>query len=164
MRQAVAGIGLLQIVIIILAVTTALVHLDKALMLGFPFSHPGGMPAGAPPASHGGAPGATPGGGVGRRPSGPPLALPLPLPVLFFLNFLGYIVLIAAHYLPLPVLQRYRSVTRWLLIAFAAVTILGYFAIVGEAPNALGAFDKAVEFALILFLLIEAWYVRVARG
>src|SRR5690348_5315300 len=79
-RQAVAGIGLLQIVIIVLAVTTALVHLDKALMLGFPFGHSGGMPSGMPAGSHGGAPGSAL-SGVGRRPAGPPLSLPLPLPV-----------------------------------------------------------------------------------
>jgi hypothetical protein len=81
------------------------------------------------------------------------------LPVLFFLNFLGYIVLVAALYLPVPILRRNQNVTRWLLIAFAVVTIWGYFAIVGEAPNALGAFDKAVEIALIVFLLFEAYYV-----
>ena len=101
--------------------------------------------------------------GSGRVPTGHGPSLPLPLPVLFFLNFLGYAVLIAALYLPVPVLQRYRPITRWVLIAFAAVTIWGYFAIVGEAPNALGAFDKAVELALILFLLIEAFYVRAIR-
>lgn len=164
--QTALGIGLLQVVIIVLAVVTALVHLDKALTLGFPFGHPMGIQFGAPMggAPHGAAPGAVPGhtaGGTsaGRPPVGHGPSLPLPLSVLFFLNFLGYIVLIAAHYLPVPILQRYRSVTRWLLIAFAIVTIWGYFAIVGEAPNALGAFDKAVEISLIIFLLIEAYYV-----
>lgn len=170
-RHAISRIGLLQVVIIVLAIVTALVHLDKALMLGFPFGHPAGLPLGAPSGGHapapggasGGAHGAAPGGARGGRPSGPGLALPLPLPVLFFLNFLGYIVLIAALYLPLPFLQRYHAVIRWLLIAFAVVTILGYFAIVGEAPNALGAFDKAVELALIVFLLIDAYYAHVSR-
>lgn len=167
--QTVSRIGLLQAVIIVLAVVTALVHLDKALMLGFPFGHPMGIQFGAPMmggAAHGAAPGAFPGhngtaGGttMGRPAGGHGPSLPLPLPVLFFLNFLGYSVLIAALYLPMTILRRYQNVTRWLLIAFAVVTIWGYFAIVGEAPNALGAFDKAVEISLIVFLLLETYYV-----
>lgn len=168
MSPAGQGIGLLPALILVLAIFTALVHLDKALTLGFPFGHPigiqfgGGMPAGGAGA-HGAAPGGmpAPGGGTGRPPAGRGPSLPLPLPVLFFLNFLGYIVLAAALYLPVPVLQRYRFITRWLLIAFAAATIWGYVAIVGEVPNALGAFDKAAEISLILFLLIEAYYLRV---
>jgi hypothetical protein len=143
------------VVILALVLTTALVHLDKAIMLSSAMGHH----AVPPPGTHAGAAGSH-GGAAGRVP----LALPLPLPVLFFLNFLGYIVLGAALYAPLPLLRRYQRLIRWLLIAYTAVTILAYIAIVGEAPNALGAFDKAIELALIVFLLIEDRYLQVTRG
>jgi hypothetical protein len=136
------------VAIIALIVITAVVHLDKAITLSSAMAH---HPA--PP------PGSRPGGAPGRAP----LPLPLPLPVLFFLNFLGYIVLGAALYAPLPLLRRYQRLIRWLLIAYTAVTILAYFAIVGEAPNALGGFDKAIEIALIALLLIEDRFVQVTQ-
>ncbi len=165
--RTVRTFGLLQLVIAVLTVATALVHLDKALAMGVFGIHwswvPGTMPAGFHP---GGAPGHA--GPAGGHPSGPPrggLPLPLPLPVLFLLNFIGYVVLLVALYVPLPRLalfqQRYHGLIRWMLIAFTAVTILGYFAIIGTNPNPLGEFDKAVEIALFVFLLLEDGYSRV---
>jgi hypothetical protein len=161
-RGATFSISLLQVVIIVLTVATAFIHLDKALMLGVFGGHPAGMPSG----SHTGAPGA-----AGGHPARPPrrggmLPLPLPLSVLFLLNFIGYLVLIVALYLPLPRLaryqQRYHRLIRWVLAAFALVTILGYFAIVGSMPNPLGELDKALEIGLIVFLLIEDRYTQAA--
>ena len=35
----------------------------------------------------------------------------------FILNALGYVALLAALYLPVPQLARYRNVVRWILIA-----------------------------------------------
>jgi hypothetical protein len=90
--------------------------------------------------------------------------LPLPLPVLFSLNFLGYLVLVAALYLPLPLLRHHRRALRWTLVAFTALTIVAYFAIVGGISNPLGEFDKAIELALIAFLFIEDRYLQVTRG
>ena len=89
--------------------------------------------------------------------------LPVPLSTLFYLNFVGYIVLVTALYLPF--LRRYQAMIRWLLIAFAALTILAYFLIAGTMLNPLGYADKAVEVALIVLLLIEGWHMRRhARG
>lgn len=140
-------IGPLEIAIILLALATALMHLDKALAMGLfggsAPAAPAGMPGGGPPR---GRPTGVPGGG---------LPLPLPLPVLFLLNFLGYLILIAARYLPIPPPRRYQRMIRWALIVYAATTLLGYYAVVGLAPVPLGAPDKAVEIALIVFLLIE---------
>jgi hypothetical protein len=164
-RRAVSSIGLLQVVIILLALATAFVHLDKAWMLGVFGGHPAMPSGGMPSGSHAGAPSAT-GGHRAGAPRGGMLPLPLPLSVLFLLNFVGYLVLIVALYVPLPRLaryqQRYHRLIRWLLIAFAAITILGYFAIVGTMPNPLGELDKALEIGLIVFLLLEDRYTQVA--
>jgi hypothetical protein len=158
--------GLLQVVIILLALATALIHLDKALTLhvfGLRLDWlPGAMPARPHP---GGAPGpGAPGGHKMGAPRGG--MMPLPLSALFLLNFIGYVVLIVALYVPLPHLapyqQRYHRAIRWALIVFAALTIYGYFAIVGGAPNALGELDKALEIGLIVFLLLEDRYTQVA--
>jgi hypothetical protein len=164
--------GLLQVAIVVLTVATALVHLDKALALSVFGIHLGWIPGAMPANFHpGGAAGPGHAGpGAGGRPMGAPrggmmLPLPFPLPVLFFFNFVGNAILLVALYVPLPRLarfqQRYHRVIRWVLIAFAAATILGYFAIVGTNQNALGEFDKAMEIALIVFLLLEDGYSRV---
>ncbi len=84
--------------------------------------------------------------------------LPLPLPVLFFLNFFGYITLAVALYLPL--LQRYQRVIRWILIMYTLVTIILWFLINGSHPNQLAYIDKPAEVTLIILLLIEDWRAR----
>ncbi len=81
------------------------------------------------------------------------MQLPLPLPVLFDLNFIGYIVLAAALYLPL--LVRYRRLIRWMLIAYTAITILAWFLITNAHPNTFAYIDKPIEVALIILLIIE---------
>ena len=86
------------------------------------------------------------------------MLLPLPLPVLFFLNFFGYITLAVALYLPL--LRRYQRVIRWTLIVYTAITILAWFLITGARPNLLAYIDKPVEVALIILLLIEDQQAR----
>ncbi len=167
-RRAVSSFGLLQVVILLLALATALIHLDKALAQGVFGLHLGWLPGVVPAGSRPG--GAFGPGATGGHPAGPPrggmMPLPLPLSVLFLLNFVGYLVLIVALYLPVPRLasyqQRYHRLIRWALIAFAAVTIYGYFAIVGTMPNPLGELDKALEIGLIVFLLLEDRYTQVA--
>ena len=84
--------------------------------------------------------------------------LPLSLPVLFDLNFIGYIVLVGALYL--PVLQRFQRLTRWLLIGYTAITILLWYLISGGHSDMVAYIDKFVEVVLIAFLLIEGWQAR----
>jgi hypothetical protein len=72
--------------------------------------------------------------------------------MLFILNGIGYIVLVAALYL--PQLKQYHSWVRWALIAFAAVTVLAWVAIGMRTPVAY--FDKLVEILLIALLVIES--------
>jgi hypothetical protein len=153
-RRSISRIGLLQIAIIILTVLTAIVHLQKGLtMLG------GGAPPAGLHAGPGGIGGRHGGGFGGGRPGGgggPSLLalLPIPLPVLFLLNGIAYLVLIIALYL--PALRPYQNIVRWLLIILAALTIVSYFLIAGTRFNLLGYIDKPIEVALIVLLLIEA--------
>lgn len=76
--------------------------------------------------------------------------------VMFLANAVGYVGLLAALYLRLPIafLSQNRSLIRWVLVAFAAVTILGWVAI--GARNMIGYVDKAMEVGLIILLFVEA--------
>ena len=100
------------------------------------------------------------------------MMLPLPLQVLFYLNFIGYIVLAVAYYLPsllqFQPLLRYQRAIRWLLIAYAAVTIVLWFLITGGGYNIIAYIDKPIEVALIILLLIDdrqtSRQARLQRG
>ena len=72
----------------------------------------------------------------------------------FILNGLGYLTLLAALYLPVPQIARYRDVVRWVLIGYAALTILLWI-LLGDR-TAIGYTAKAIEVALIALLLLEA--------
>jgi hypothetical protein len=81
------------------------------------------------------------------------------LAVLFLCNFVGYVVLNAALYL--PVLRRFQRVTRALLICYTALTFMAYFAIdQGQALNLFGLSDKAIEAALLALLVIDGRRAR----
>jgi hypothetical protein len=79
------------------------------------------------------------------------LQLAFPDPV-FILNGLGYLALLAALYL--PQLARYRNLMRWVLVGYAALTVLLWILIGARTP--IGYIDKAIEVALISLLLLEA--------
>jgi hypothetical protein len=72
----------------------------------------------------------------------------------FMLNGLGYLTLLAALCLPVPQLARYRDIVRWVLIGYAALTILLWI-LLGDR-TAIGYTAKAIEVALITLLLLEA--------
>jgi hypothetical protein len=72
---------------------------------------------------------------------------------LFFLNGLGYLTLLAALYLPIPALARYRRAARWVLAGYAALTVILWM-LVGER-SVVGYADKVVEVALISLLVLE---------
>lgn len=149
LRRTISYLGPLQIAIILLAVVTGLVHLYRGLMMSFL--------AGAPPRHFAGPP-----PGHFAAPSPLMMLVFTALPVLFYLNFLGYIVLATALYL--PPLRRYQQVIRWILIAYTAFTILAWFLITNAQPNSLAYFDKPIEVALIILLLIEDRQTRLSRG
>jgi quinol-cytochrome oxidoreductase complex cytochrome b subunit len=76
--------------------------------------------------------------------------------MLFILNGLGYLGLLAALQLPIPQLARFRSAARWALVAFAAVTIVLFF-VMAPLYDFIGYLDKAIEVALIALLLADAY-------
>jgi hypothetical protein len=76
--------------------------------------------------------------------------------MLFILNGLGYLTLLAALQLPIPQLARFRSAARWALITFAALTIVLFFLMAPEY-TIVGYVDKAIEVALIALLLADAY-------
>ncbi len=142
-RRSRGTIRPLHIAIILLVLVTALIHLQRGIGMSV-----GGSPGGPPGGGPGGPPGGAPDGGFNIMQ-----VLPLPLPTLFLLNGIGYLVLAVALYL--RALHRYQRIVRWLLIIFTAVTIILYFLVVGFALNLVGIIDKVVEFMLIMLLLIE---------
>lgn len=78
---------------------------------------------------------------------------------LFLLNGLGYLALVAALYLPLEFLNRWRPLIRWLLIGFTALTVLAWFVLTqfaGTERTTLGYVDKAIELVLIVLLYLES--------
>ncbi len=80
-------------------------------------------------------------------------SLNFPDPV-FILNGLGYPVLLAGLYLPLPQLARYRNAVRWTLIGYTALTIFLWILFGERTP--IGYTAKILEVALILLLLVDA--------
>ncbi len=75
---------------------------------------------------------------------------------LFVLNGLGYLALLAALYF-LPQFAGMRSLVRWALMAFAAVTIVAYFVMNDQAwSSPPGLVDKAIEVALIVLLYLDS--------
>ena len=136
-RKRLPHLGFLQIGIIVLTILTAVIH----LYLGI---HQFSLMAAA--------------AGPGSSFSGVMSSTRLMLAVLFILNFVGYMVLVVALYL--PALQHFQRLTRWLLIGFTALTILMWYLIARSYPVMMDYLDKSVEVALIALLLREDWQTR----
>ncbi len=73
----------------------------------------------------------------------------------FVLNALGYIVLTALYLAPLKALTPFRSLIRWGLIGFTALTIILYFVFNGLKIDIVSGVTKAAELALIGLLLAD---------
>jgi hypothetical protein len=74
---------------------------------------------------------------------------------LFLLNGIGYLVLIVALYF-LPQLAGQRSLVRWALLGYTAVTFLLYFAFNWpDVVAPLGLLTKAIELVLIILLWLD---------
>lgn len=156
LRRTISRIGPLQIAIIVLAVVTGSIHLYRGLLTSSFATRPR-VPEGFRPPR---APRPT----GGNRGAGTSLLsiIPLPLPILFYLNFFGYITLVTTLYL--PALRSYQRLIRWLLIAFAVVTIIAWFLITSGRPDVMAYIDKPIELALVVLLLIEDQSTRTAAG
>jgi hypothetical protein len=74
--------------------------------------------------------------------------------VMFILNGLGYLGLLAAYFLPLPFFKDNRRLVRWAFMGFTLVTILAWVFIGSRIPIAY--ITKVFEVALIALL----WFDR----
>ncbi len=84
--------------------------------------------------------------------------------VMFSLNGLGYLALLAALLLNLPMLAGRERLVHYAFIAYTAVTIVGYFAVngAGSFSNPIGLFDKLVEILLVAALWLHLQQVQRA--
>lgn len=73
---------------------------------------------------------------------------------MFIANGIGYLVLVAALYVPVAFLAPYRKWIRWALIAFTLVTIVGWIAI-GDKAEMIGWITKAIEIVLVILLFLD---------
>ncbi|MFQ5923870.1 MAG: hypothetical protein ACE5M4_13595 [Anaerolineales bacterium] len=74
--------------------------------------------------------------------------------LLFTLNGLGYLALLAAYFWKTPVLERRRGLVRWAFIAFTAITILAWVA-VGAREGIRPYLTKLDEVVLIVALWMD---------
>lgn len=77
--------------------------------------------------------------------------------VLFILNALGYLSLLAAFFLPIGIFQDRHSLVRLGYIAFATVTIIAWV-VMGDKSwpsGALGYATKLIEILLIILLVMD---------
>lgn len=76
--------------------------------------------------------------------------------ILFVLNGLGYLGLLAALCLPIPQLSGYENLIRFALIGYTALTIVLWFVITGGYGTSIAYIDKVIEVVLIAMLMVEA--------
>jgi hypothetical protein len=78
-------------------------------------------------------------------PNGPDL--------IFMLNGLGYLALLALLLLPLPMVEPFRGVVRWALLGYTALTVLLWLFVGARSPIAY--LDKLIEIGLLILLWLE---------
>lgn len=74
--------------------------------------------------------------------------------LVFILNGLGFLALLAAYIAPLPIFQKNKNIIRWAFIGYTALTIAAWV-ILGDKSMPLGWLTKGVEVLLILLLLAD---------
>lgn len=80
--------------------------------------------------------------------------------IMFTLNGLGYIALLAAYFLPLPFLQQRRNLVWWIFVGYTALTII-LWVIMGDknfvagTSSATGYYAKVAELLLLGFLFAD---------
>jgi hypothetical protein len=73
---------------------------------------------------------------------------------LFTLNGLGYLALLAALFLNIPVVSKQQPLVHWAFLAFTAVTILAWV-VMGRPYSVLGYLTKLDEVVLIVALYLR---------
>ena len=80
--------------------------------------------------------------------------------IMFTLNGLGYIALLAAYFLPIPFLQERRNLVWWVFVGYTALTII-LWVIMGDknfvagTSSATGYYAKVAEVLLLAFLFAD---------
>ena len=77
--------------------------------------------------------------------------------VMFILNALGYLTLLAIYFLPVPIFRKYHALVRWVFIGFTLITIAAWV-LIGDKSwpgGALGYITKAIEVLLVIFLFTD---------
>jgi hypothetical protein len=77
--------------------------------------------------------------------------------VMFILNGLGYLTLLAVYFLPIGFFQERHNLVRWAFILFTGATILGWIAIGDKSwpGGGLGYITKIIEVLLIILLVVD---------
>ena len=85
--------------------------------------------------------------------------------VVFILNCLGYLGLLAALYLPAPFFASRRGLVRTVLMGFAALTIIAWIGMGDKslATGYVGYIDKVIEIVLIILLWLEHQRSKLGR-
>jgi hypothetical protein len=73
--------------------------------------------------------------------------------LMFIANGIGYWTLAAVAYLPIAALANFRRLAKWALLAFTAITIIGWV-LIGERST-IGFVTKAIEVALIVLVYLD---------
>lgn len=71
----------------------------------------------------------------------------------FILNGIGYLVLVAALYAPSAALAPHRSLIRWVLVGYTALTVLLWVFI--GSRDTIAYIDKLIEIVLIVLLFVD---------
>jgi hypothetical protein len=66
--------------------------------------------------------------------------------------------------LNLPSLQRVQSITRWILIAYTALTVILWYLIASSYADTEAYVTNLVEVVLIILLLVEAFWPRMSKA
>lgn len=85
---------------------------------------------------------------------------------LFILNGLGYLALLAALYLPIPILKRWNRLIRWVFGGYILLTIVLYFVFHADGSwqeDGLGMVTKLIEVILLLLLIYDGQDKTVAE-
>jgi len=77
----------------------------------------------------------------------------IPGDLLFTLNALGYLSLMAAYFLPITLLRKNHNLIRWAYMGYALVTIIAWIIMGARTP--LGYTAKIIEVLLIILLFTD---------
>ena len=77
--------------------------------------------------------------------------------IMFILNGLGYLALLAAYFLPIDLARKNHNLVRWLFILYTVVTIIGWVMIGDKSwpAGALGYGTKLIEVVIIFLLVVD---------